>query len=372
MGRLGLEGSPAGDGGGRGAGTGTDVGSTNEWRIDDHITQLRVRGSDTVFPLPPTFGDLTIGAADGCWLRLADPRVSRLHARLVRQDGRWGIKDLRSKNGVREDGIRRDAFMLAPGTEIGIGGQVLIAESPRLCALRDLLTRLIGWPVQLRGEIDLALRAVRMAALRRERLLLCGEGDLVAIARMLHRHTHGEERVFVMCDPKRGRTARNVRMEANFEDGYTALARAEGGTLCVWQDRLPEGFAEMVAAIRERTARVQLVVCSHQIMPAVSLVASPVVIPPLAQREFELDRIIDAHVMEAQLELGGGALLPGDREWLRSHEAATLPQIDVAVRRLIAIRASGSIMAAATRLGMSRAALAEWVQRRKLNLHSGD
>src|SRR4051794_16727833 len=123
------------------AATGTDVSGGSEWRIDDEVTHLRVWGSDTVYPLPEGAGEWIVGSGEGGWLKLSDPgrRVSRQHARLVRQDGRWGIKDLRSRNGLREDGARRDAILLAPGVEIGIGGVTLIAESPRLCALRDVL-----------------------------------------------------------------------------------------------------------------------------------------------------------------------------------------------------------------------------------------
>jgi len=348
--------------------TSTDVAGPDEWRIDDEIAQLRVWGSDTAYPLPDRSGDWTIGAAESCWLPLSDPtgRISRQHARLVRQDGRWGLKDLRSKNGVREDGVRRDAFPLAPGVEIGLGGVTLIAESPRLCALREVLARLLGWSEQRRGDVDLAVRAVRAAATRSETLLLCGPGDLVAIARHLHRHGLGDDRPFVVADPRRRRTDCNARMAANFDDARSALAAATGGTLCVWHDRQPAGFADVVRAIRGRTARAQLVVCSHALAHGESLIASPIVIPPLEWRASELDRIIDAYVADARADLGG-TWSAVDHEWVRRHEAATLPEIEVATRRLVALRATrGSLAHAARRLEMSRPALAEWVSRRSL------
>ena len=64
---------------------------------------------------------------------------------------------------------------------------------------------------------------------------------------------------------------------------------------------------------------------------------------------------------------GGGWQLAADRGWVRRHEAATLAQIEKAARRLAAIRGNGgSITRAAAQLGMSHAALSEWVARRTL------
>src|SRR5262245_37379206 len=105
-----------------GIATQTDVGGPNEWEVNDQVTDLRIWGADIVHPLPSNRGTLTIGAADGCWLRLRDPtgRVSRQHAKLVYEDGRWTVIDLQSKNGIFLDGARRASFPLAPGVELGI------------------------------------------------------------------------------------------------------------------------------------------------------------------------------------------------------------------------------------------------------------
>src|SRR5678816_709513 len=154
--------------------TPTAVGGPNEWLIDDAVIGLRMWGSKIVHPLPPAGGTLTIGAADGCWLQLKDPKgcVSRLHAKLVYEDGRWSLVDHWSKNGISQDGARRISFPLTPGVEIGIGSVTLIAESRLLGALRELLARLIGWADERAADVDLALRSVRLASTRRESLLL--------------------------------------------------------------------------------------------------------------------------------------------------------------------------------------------------------
>ncbi len=354
--------------------TRTDVGGPSEWLIDDEVIQLRVWRTNIVHPLPPKDGEWMIGAVAGCWLQLPDPtaRISRQHATLAHEDGRWALSDLHSKNGICQDGAVRASFPLTPGVEIGIGGVTLIAESRLLVALREILARLIGWADGRRAEVDVALRSVRFAATRREPLLLCGDGDLVSIARLLHRHTLGDTRPFVVCDPRRVRADPNARAAANYDSGMMALAAAAGGTLCVWQGRQPDDFDKVVTARRDPASRVQLVVCTHTLQHREPLIASPIVLPPLAKRATELNRIIDAYAADAVAELGG-SFTPSDRVSVRQHEAATLAQIEKATRRLVAIRgAAGSITRAASQLGMSHGALSEWITRRTLPVLDDD
>jgi hypothetical protein len=340
------------------------------WCIADEVIRLRKWGTAEVHALPGRGGAWDIGAAEGAWLRLEDEtnRVSRLHARLVFDRGRWIIADRESKNGIRYDGARRLSFPLSPGAEIGIGAITLIAESARLIALRGVLARLIGWSDARAGDVDLALRAVRMAATRRGSLLLCGAGDLVAIARLLHRHAIGDPRPFVVCDPRRRSMDSSARAAANYSDGMQALAAADRGTLCVWLGRQPPDFDAVIASVRDPTSRVQLVICTHLLQHAEPLIASPIVLPPLGGRAAELDRVIDEYAAEAVAALGASSTFtPADRDWVRRHEAATLPQIEKATRRLAAIRGNGgSITRAAAQLAMSHAALSEWVARRTL------
>ena len=163
-------------------GTTTDAGAT-EWRIDDDVFQLRQWGTDIAYALPASATELVIGAADDCAIRLADPfaHISRHHARLVREQGRWGIKDLKSKNGLHVDGLKRGAAALEGGLELGIGGVTLIAESRRFVELRAFVSRMLGWGADRIGRIDHALRAIRACAARRGPLVLSGDGDLVAM-----------------------------------------------------------------------------------------------------------------------------------------------------------------------------------------------
>jgi len=353
-----------------GASTKTDV-AINEWAIDDGVMRLRQWGTDMIrlLPAPPT-DECTIGAAETCAVQLDDPsgRVSRVHAQLVRDRARWLLRDLGSKNGVRLDGARRTEAVLEPGVEIGIGGITLIAESGRSVALRAFLARALGWRSDRTDAVDHALRSIRMAAARRVALVLCGEGDLVPMANSIHRHALGDDRPFVVCDPRRRQGKATVRSAENYETGLAAVQAAAGGSLCVRSRRLPRDFAEVVTALRDPSSRVQLVVCARTPEDCESLLAAPIVVPSLAGRELELDRIIAEYAEDATRQLGtprGGFPLV-DRAWVRVHAASSLPEIEKATLRLVALRESRNLSNAAARLGMAPVSLSRWIGRRSL------
>lgn len=342
--------------------TGTDPAGPNEWHIRDEVFRLREWGTSIVHPLFPTRDTLIIGAAEGCWLRLWDPagRISRKHAELTYSEcAGWTISDL-SKNGVHLDGVCVTSRALVPGIEIRIGSVTLIAESPMLCALRELLARFIGWSDEHCEEVDQALYSVRIAVTHREPLLLCGPGNLVSIARLLHRHALGDQ-PFVVCAPR-----------ATHARGLDALAAAAGGTLCVWRNQQPADFEEVVAALRGRASRVLLVICAHA-RPRGNDIGSQIVtvfrsirLPPLADRARELNRIIDAYANDAIASFGGW-LAPEDRDWIAGHASDTLTQIEMATRRIIALHACDeSVTLAAKLLSMSHGSLSDWFARRAL------
>jgi hypothetical protein len=353
-----------------GASTKTDV-AINEWVVDDRVMRLRVWGTDIIFVLPqlPT-NEWLIGSGEGCAVQLDDPsgRVSRIHAELVRDQNRWLVRDLGSKNGVQIDGARRSEAVIEPGIEIGIGGITLIAESSRSVALRSFLARMIGWRSDRTEIVDHALRSIRLAATRRLALVLCGEGDLVPMARSIHHHALGGDRPFVVCDPRRRPGKATVRSAENYETGARALAAAAGGSLCVRSRRLPRDFPDVIAALRDPSSRVELVVCANAPEDCEPYLAPPIVVPPLTQRTGELNRIIAEYAEDAIAQLGSarGGFLPIDREWVRTHSSASLPDIEKATLRLVAIRESRNLSNAAARLGMAPVSLSRWIGRRSL------
>jgi pSer/pThr/pTyr-binding forkhead associated (FHA) protein len=349
--------------------TKTDAGAT-EWAIDDEVFRLRQWGTDIIHLLPrPPVTELEIGAAGECALCLLDEsnRVSRRHARIQRERAGWVVHDLGSKNGIRLDGVRRPMQLLQPGLELGIGGLTLIAESRRLAELRSVLARLLGWGDEQVVTVDLALRALRLAAASRSPLALCGDGDLVPIAQAIHRHTLGNDRPFILCDPRRRAPDATVRTAANIQPGLAALVAAQGGSLCVLSKRLPRDFAQVRAELRAQHVRVQLIVCMQDPGDGQAFEATRISIPPLETRRRELPRIIDEYAAEALRRLSiEGQLRAADRAWIASCSASSLPEIEKGTRRIVAVRhTGGNITAAAEMLGMSAVALRAWLARRE-------
>lgn len=343
--------------------------AADEWAINDTVTQLRPWGTATIRSLPePPIDEVTVGSDATCTIRIDDPwsLVSHKHACLVRDQGRWLLRDLGSKNGVQVDGARRRQTVLRPGIEIGIGGVTLIAESDRLIAFRGFLARLLGYGSDRTEVVDHALRSVRKAATRRTALVLCGDGDLVPLAHSIHRHSRGAEQPFVVSDPRRQTGKATVRSAESHSTGMDAVAAATGGSLCVRTRRLPPDFHAVVQELRSPHSQVQLIVCAEAPEDCELYGVAPIVIPPLAARAAELDRIISEYVQDARAELGAPHVVfpEVDREWVYEHAITSLHDIEKATLRLVALRASRNLSDAAHRLGMAPVSLSRWMGRR--------
>ncbi|MCW2765362.1 MAG: hypothetical protein JWO11_1321, partial [Nocardioides sp.] len=82
----------------------------------------------------PLVGELSIGRAPGNDIQLADPSVSRRHARIFAPRGGDGpmLQDAGSSHGIRVDGRRLDdSSALRDGARIAIGDQELVIERRR-------------------------------------------------------------------------------------------------------------------------------------------------------------------------------------------------------------------------------------------------
>lgn len=207
--------------------TRTDPLGSREWTIDDDVVRLREWGSERTYELPRTpesRAEWSVGSASTCEIRLDDARrmVSRHHARLVRAHGGWVMHDVGSKNGLWIDNGRRLAIGLSPGVEVGIGSLTLIAESEGLVTLRAMLSGLLGWADIRRGVVDRALRSIRTSATLSAPLVLYGDGNLVDIARQIHRAAFGTTRPFIVCDPRR----RSFKATSRSAESRTTLADA--------------------------------------------------------------------------------------------------------------------------------------------------
>jgi len=233
--------------------------------------------------------------------------------------------------------------------------------------LRGYLERILGW--RRPDAVEAALRSIHLGAARRAAVVLRGEGDLVPAAAALHRHVLGADAPFIVSDPRRGNTTASVRSPANLMDCFAAFEAARGGTLCVRARRPPPDFPQVVAALRDPSAYVQLIVCCRAGDDGDPLLAvpGPLDVPPLRERAGELAEIIDEYARDAAAALNAGPPLGGaDRAWILEHAASSLDEIDKAAMRLTALRASRSLSAAAARLGMAPVSLSRWIGRRKL------
>jgi hypothetical protein len=317
--------------------------------------------------------ECVIGSGPQVGLQLVDPKrcVSRKHAVLLREGLWWKIEDLRSKNGLQQDRTRSDKFPLVPGVEIGIGGLTLIAENHTLVQLRGYLARVLGWDAASQTAIDLALRAIRVAATQRAPLLITGDGDLVAVARQIHRRTKPLKAPFVVCGSLPRESDVHLRVTATHPDPMTALELAAGGTMCICADELRDGVDRLVEIARDSRVWAQLIICANKTSRRLNAVAvaPSIVVPALAHRTpDDMQRIVFEYAVDGIRELGAApsSFTEANRVWVASHAASSFTEIEVATLRLIARNDAGNVNRAAARLGVSHVALGKWFRRRGL------
>jgi FHA domain len=348
--------------------TETDPGG-GRWDREEEVIQLREWGTLRVHSLPkappsPILGEWFLGTSSDCYLRFCDAtgRMSRRHARLLREPMGWSLLDIGSKNGMYVDGARQVTAVLEAGTEITLGGVTLVAESRKWIAARGFLARLLGWGPERLSTVDAALRAVRVAHLRNSPLILRGEGDLVGVAKDLHRRFLGAEAPFVLCTPRGPSVDSNLAGISKIDRGLDAIAAAGGGTVCVRSRRPPADFIKVVAALRSPAVKALLIVCDDARADATSLLSLPITVPGLAARYDELPRIIDEYTRDAAQVFGcridGFAEIRG---WILEQGFATISDVERAAYRLFALRVGGTIDGAARLLGLDVGALRRWL-----------
>src|ERR1043165_1052561 len=280
----------------------------------DDVIRLREWGTDVIYKLPEQpSGPLLIGSSIACTVRLRDRGAASETAQLVFDGTRWWIRGRESPYGLRQDGLPRERFTLAPGVEITIGAITLVAESLRTAHLRRFCQRLLGWGADRMSAVDHALRGMRLAMARRSSLLVGGDGDLVPIAHALHRHLLGHGAPFIVCNPRRRDVEACVRSPANLASGLEALMVAADGSVCLVSSFLPRDIDQVIARMSEPGCSVRLFVCMpnqhrwrwcSQHGGATLAGAITVQMPPLQIREAELPRIVDEYGEDAVVELG--------------------------------------------------------------------
>jgi MoxR-like ATPase len=81
-------------------------------------------GAGTIHPLRKDI--ITVGRDEACGIRLDAEGVSRNHAQVIRENQRWIITDLMSKNGTVVNGETVDQRELADGDTVKVGDVVLV------------------------------------------------------------------------------------------------------------------------------------------------------------------------------------------------------------------------------------------------------
>jgi hypothetical protein len=237
-------------------------------------------------------------------------------------------------------------------------------------ALHSFCARILGWTADRELAVEQAIRSIELAADHSAALVLLGETDLVPIAHALHRYILGSDKPFVVCDPQRRNVPASVRSPENRGNGVVATVAATGGSLCVRVSRLPQDFSELVTLVRKPDAHVQLIITAsgrYDTHPFLTLPV-PIRVPSLRTRTSELSRIVDEYAADAIASLGAGddCFTDEDRRWIVKHCPLTLPEIEKATLRLVALRVSKNPTRAAERLGMAPVSLSRWIDRRKL------
>jgi FHA domain len=348
----------------------------SSWAIDDEVVRLRIRDTDLVHQLPAPESEAAgagsvIGTSAECEIRLIDPsgRTSRRHARLVRDQSQWVLRDLGSKNGIKIGSSRQRAVLLEPATEVGIGGLTLLAESERSIELRSFLARLLGAIESPGGSVDTALRCLRVAQTRQIPVVLRGEEDLVELARDLHRRVYPLERPFVIyVSHHRLYEQGDMSRAPNSAAGKRAMEAAKGGTLCLLTSSLPSDHEEVWKAYSGSAGtHTQVIVCDDVGGNEMLLLHGAIVIPRLADRTDELPVLIQAYASEAHRAFRlPQASYPEDLAWVREHSCSSITNIALGTRRLAALRKNENLFAAAQALGMTPAALRAWIGARPI------
>ena len=96
-----------------------------EWasRLDADVEAAWKRPRIPTLALPRAEGvRVRIGRGPSCDCLLPEDSVSRRHAELWREDGRWYVRDLGSRNGTRVNGMRvLEPVEVRPGDRLALG-----------------------------------------------------------------------------------------------------------------------------------------------------------------------------------------------------------------------------------------------------------
>jgi DNA-binding NtrC family response regulator len=125
-------------------------------------------------------------------LRVADPRMSAQHSRIVRVDGQWIIADIGSRNGTFVDGAKVDRGELGDGVMVELGGTAFVLRTLVPGPKADIHAGELATPLPdirtFSTTFEAALVNLRRLAVTQQSIILHGETGTgkEVIARALH------------------------------------------------------------------------------------------------------------------------------------------------------------------------------------------
>lgn len=96
-----------------------------------------------------------LGRAEDCAVALHDASVSRQHARLECEANVWTVVDMKSRNGLFDEGERVDAVVLGDGVEFRLGEVLLRFRTETAAKAAVAAAPVVRAPAQVSDEIVL-------------------------------------------------------------------------------------------------------------------------------------------------------------------------------------------------------------------------
>ncbi|KUI37111.1 FHA domain-containing protein [Mycobacterium sp. GA-2829] len=88
---------------------------------DESVPALRIRCGEIPYTIAPDDAPILIGRESPAQIRVDDPRVSRVHARIEVRGGHWVVSDAASTNGMFVEGARVDTVEVRDAATVRLG-----------------------------------------------------------------------------------------------------------------------------------------------------------------------------------------------------------------------------------------------------------
>jgi transcriptional regulator with GAF, ATPase, and Fis domain len=127
---------------------------------DAEVSGLRLRGSETIYPLAGERPRWVIGAGPSCDIVLRDRFVSSTHCVIERRasDRALIVRDRKSRNGTRVDGHPIEGAVLRVGATLEVGRTALVAVAAPAARRPSALEAVRGADPVLRRAVEQAAR----------------------------------------------------------------------------------------------------------------------------------------------------------------------------------------------------------------------